>query len=153
MADQAKTEPDYQRWRSASQSAVEVLNKSVDYYKQQASRAKILYFGSESGLLVVAAAIPVTAAFTSSRVVPAVLGGVVVVLTGLRRVFQWRENWLRFSAACGQLETARQLYAQRTDKYADNDRDACLVREVCEIETAETQGWIRTRTPSEGRST
>ena len=27
MADQAQIEPEYQRWRSATQSAVEVLNK------------------------------------------------------------------------------------------------------------------------------
>jgi Protein of unknown function (DUF4231) len=76
-----------------------------------------------------------------------VLGGAVVVLTGLRTVFHWRENWLRFSAACGQLETARQLYAQRTGNYAGSDRDAALVGEICAIELAETQGWIRSRTP------
>lgn len=151
MVDQPSEASDA-RWRSATQTAVDVLNTSMDYYTRQAQQAKVFYFASESLLLVAGASIPVTAAFTSSRGVPAVLGGVVVVLTGLRVVFQWRENWLRFSAACGQLETARQLYAQRTDRYAAEDRDVELVREVRAIETAETQGWVRARTPGEPRT-
>jgi hypothetical protein len=60
------------KWRSATQTAVDVPNTSMDYYTRLAKRAKVFYFGSESLLLVAGTSIPVTAAFTSSRAVPAV---------------------------------------------------------------------------------
>jgi hypothetical protein len=48
----------YASWRSATQSAVDVLNKSMDYYTKQANRAKVFYFISETVVLVVGASIP-----------------------------------------------------------------------------------------------
>ena len=74
MVDQP-TEASDARWRSATQAAVDVLNTSMDYYTRLARQAKVFYFTSETLLLVAGASIPVTAAFTSSRAVPAVLGG------------------------------------------------------------------------------
>jgi Protein of unknown function (DUF4231) len=95
--------------------------------------------------LAVAASIPATAAFTADRRVPAVLGAFVVVLTGLRCIFRWRDSWTRFTEAYLQLETARQLYLARAGIYAADDRNTKLVQRVGEVRTTETLGWIAMR--------
>lgn len=126
-------------------SPIETVDKSYRWYATHAWRGRVGYWGSESALLVVAASIPAAAAFTSDRRVPALLGAVVVVLTGLRPIFRWREDWLRFTQACNQLLTERDLYTARADEYAGDDRDVRLIRRIRDIETAETAGWVNLR--------
>ena len=122
-----------------------VLEKSSRYYEKQAWYAKTRYHWSEILLLLVAAAIPASTAFTSDQRVPAALGALVVVLAGLRSVYRWHEDWLRFTEALVQLETAKQLYIHCASPYDGEDRDALLVRRVREIESAETHGWVQLR--------
>ena len=74
----------------------------------------------------------------------AILGAVIVPLTGSRQIFRWRDNWLRFTAACSALASERVLYVTKADEYAGDERDAILKRRVQEIQTAETSGWIQT---------
>ena len=51
-------------------------------------------------LLVVAAAVPTSAVVVPhNSPVPAILGAVVVVLSGLRSLFHWQDNYVRFSGA------------------------------------------------------
>jgi hypothetical protein len=119
-----------------------VWQKSFDYYKKQAWQAKTGYRVSETAILIVAAAIPASAAFTGDRRIPAVLGAVTVVLTGVRQVFRWRENWQRFTTTCALLQNEYDFYVVGDDKYADENRDQRLVRRVREIEMAETTGWV-----------
>jgi Protein of unknown function (DUF4231) len=128
-----------------AQPAIEILDKSLRWYKKYAWRARVGYRVSEVLVLVVAAAIPASVAFTSDGRVSAVLGSVVVVLTGLRTIFRWREDWPRFTQACSQLSAERDFYLARAGQYAGADRDAQLIERVGEIEAAETAGWVAMR--------
>jgi hypothetical protein len=125
--------------------AVDVANSSYDWYKVHAIGARRLYKISESSLLLLASAIPVTAAITpGDAVAPAILGGMVVVLTGLRTVFHWQDNYLRFSGAREAVEGQRRLYMTRSDPYDDPcTRNQILVANVSRIEQAEMGGWIK----------
>ena len=126
-------------------SALDYLNESAGWYTRAAGRARVLFFATETLVLVVAAAIPVAAAFSGDRRTPAILGAVVVVITGLRSVFRWRDSWTRFTGAFLELETARQLYLAGAAPYASDDRDVRLMERVLQIRTAETLGWIAMR--------
>jgi hypothetical protein len=125
--------------------ALAALEESFDWYSKAAWRAKVGYWISEIALLVVAAAIPASAAFTDNQRLPAALGAVVVVLTGLRTVFQWRDDWLGFTDACARLKTQRAFYEGRVGEYTGGDRDERLVQRVREIEGAETATWATLR--------
>jgi uncharacterized protein involved in tolerance to divalent cations len=125
--------------------SLDALAASFDWYRRHARYARGRYHGSEILLVVVAAAIPASAAYTSDQRVSATLGALVVVLTGVRSIYRWHEDWLRSSEACAQLETARQLYMQRASPYAGTDRDELLVRRVRDIEVAETTSWVDLR--------
>jgi hypothetical protein len=130
---------------SSAQAALDYLDESARWYTDAARRAKWGVFAGDTAVLIVAASIPVAATFTKDQRVPAVLGAVVVVLTGLRSIFRWRDSWTRFTEAYLQLETARQLYLARAGIYAKDDRAVRLMQRVTEIKTTETLGWIAMR--------
>jgi hypothetical protein len=53
-------------------------------------------------------------------------------------------------SAATQLTTARDFYLVRANPYGGSDRDIALIKEIRAIETSETEGWVRSRTPSPG---
>jgi Protein of unknown function (DUF4231) len=74
---------------------------------------------------------------------PGVLGAVVVALTGLRAIFHWRDNWMRFSLASNAIRAEVRLYELGADPYSDAaSRDALLVRNINTVEHSETSGWM-----------
>jgi hypothetical protein len=125
--------------------AMTVADGSYGWYHKHAIESRRLFKVSETTLLVLAAAIPVAAAIApGDAVVPAILGGLVVVLTGLRTVFHWQDNYLRFSGAREAVEAERRLYRTGSPPYDDvATRDSALVAAVSRIEQAEMGGWIK----------
>ncbi|HEX8631709.1 MAG TPA: DUF4231 domain-containing protein [Catenuloplanes sp.] len=122
-----------------------VANDSYTWYRKAAARAKWSYQVGECLLVLVAAAIPVAAVLRpDDATVPAILGGVVVVLSSLRGIFHWQENYLRFSRAREAVEAERRLYLTSGPPY-DNvtTRDAVLVAKVTQIQQEELGGWLQ----------
>ena len=123
--------------------AMRLANESYDWYKARAAHCRAAYKVSETALLIVSASIPTTAAvFPDDVIVPALLGGVVVVLVGLRAVYHWQDNFLRFSGAREAIEAERRLYNTGAKPYDDpGARDQLLAAAVTRIEQAEMAGW------------
>jgi hypothetical protein len=124
--------------------AMTVADGSYGWYQKHAIEARRLFKVSETTLLVLAAAIPVAAAISpGDAVVTAVLGGLVVVLTGLLAVFHWQDNYLRFSGVREAVEAERRLNRTGSAPYDDPaTRDSLLVAAISRIEQAEMGGWI-----------
>ena len=129
--------------------AMRLANDSYDWYKARAAHSRAAYKVSETALLIVSAAIPTNAAiFPDDVIVPALLGGVVVVLAGLRAVFHWQDNYLRFSAAREAIEAERRSYNTGAKPYDDRaTRDQILAAAVSKIEHAEMAGWNKIASP------
>jgi hypothetical protein len=129
--------------------AMGLADESYRWYKDRAIHSRTAYRISETTLLVVAAAIPTSAAIDpSNAIAPAVLGGVVVVLTGLRAVFHWQDNYLRFSGAREAVEAERRSYNTGAKPYDDPaTRDQILAAAVSKIEQAEMAGWNKIASP------
>ncbi|HZN71959.1 MAG TPA: DUF4231 domain-containing protein [Micromonosporaceae bacterium] len=129
-----------------SDYATSIADRSYEWYKRAAIRSRRSYKLSETAVLLVAASIPASVAiYRENTLVPAVLGAAVVVLTGLRSVFHWQENYLRFSGAREAVESQRRLYLTGAEPYADPaTRDQVLVAEISRIERDEMSGWIKT---------
>ena len=125
--------------------AIGIANDSYEWYKSHAIRSRKAYRVSETAVLVVSAAIPAAAAITPhDAVIPAILGALVVILSGLRAVFHWQDNYLRFSGAREAVEAERRLYYTFTTPYDDSaTRDQVLAASISRIEQAEMGGWIK----------
>ncbi|MGZ9930635.1 DUF4231 domain-containing protein [Streptomyces sp. NC-S4] len=124
--------------------AMSLADESYNWYRGAAIGNRRAYKATETLALLVAAAIPVSAAiWPRSAVVPAVLGAIVVVMTGARSIFHSQENYLRFSRAREAVEAERRLYRIGSAPYGNRaTRDAVLVANVTAIEREEMAGWI-----------
>jgi Protein of unknown function (DUF4231) len=128
---------------AVSSPATRECDHLIAWYGKHAAQARERHRVLEIALLVVGASISVFAlAWPGNGVPAAVLGGVVVVLTGLRQVFHWQENYVRFTSAWQTLKQERRRYEVGEPPYDDSaTRDQELMEIVNSIEAKETQGW------------
>jgi hypothetical protein len=122
-----------------------VCDDLIAWYATYAARARDRYRILEIALLIVGASISVAAlAWPGNGVPAAVLGGIVVVLTGLRQIFHWQENYVRFTWACQTLKQERRRYDVEEPPYDDPALcDRKLMEVVNTVEAKETQGWAQ----------
>ena len=135
---------------------MKVADGSYDWYRTAAIRARRYFRLTETLMLLISAAIPVSAVISPEDAqVPAVLGGVIVVITGLRSVFHWQDDYLRFSEAREAVEAERRLYHTGAEPYHDPDtRDRILTSSITRIEQREMGTWVQlasARTESTGK--
>lgn len=123
--------------------AMGIANGSYAWYRTAAIRSRRLYHVSELAVLIVAAAIPATAAIAPhDAIASAVLGSIVVILSGLRSIFHWQDNYLRFSGAREAVEAERRLYHTGSNPYDDPvTREQILARAISQIEQIEMGSW------------
>ncbi|MFT4295034.1 MAG: DUF4231 domain-containing protein [Micropruina sp.] len=121
------------------------FDRLTSWYAKAARRARISHYLLEVLLLLVGASVSVAALALPGNGVPAAaLGSVVVVLTGLRQLFHWNENYLRFIAAGQALEQERRKYDIGQSPYDDPAlRDQRLVEVMNGIQSQETEVWMQ----------
>ncbi len=146
--------------RGSSDFALTFAKERCDWYHNAARTARFGYLATELLMVVLGAAVPLAAALESSVRLMAALGAAIVVLTGIRGIFQWHENWLGFIDAQMDIETEMALYQARYAPYADEDRGERLMRNVEDIRIRETRqcvsavaGRRRSRTRPRRRTT
>ena len=122
-----------------------LANASYDWYRTAAIRSRRWYKTTEVAMLALSASIPVIAAIDpGSSVLLAVIGAVLVVGSGLRSVFHWQDNYLRYSTAREAIDAERRLYDIGAEPYADaSTREEALVRAVTRIEQGEMNSWAK----------
>lgn len=125
--------------------SLSLANASYDWYKRHAIRSRRSYRLLEVFALVIGTAIPTSAViFHKNVIIPAVLGAIVVVLSGLRAIFHWQDNYIRYSQAREAVEAERRLYKAHAKPYDDiASRDQTLVAAVSRIEQEEMRGWVK----------
>ncbi|WP_412515540.1 DUF4231 domain-containing protein [Actinomadura madurae] len=136
---------------SSSESAyvLTLADDSYRWYQRAAQKARRYYRLTEVLQLVLSSAIPISAVLSpKNAIVPAILGSLVVILTGLRSIFHWHDDYIRFSEAREAVEAERRLYLTKTEPYNDDlTRDGLLAQSVTEIEQREMSAWIKIAKP------
>jgi hypothetical protein len=107
------------------------------FYERTAASARWGYLLTETAALVSAAAVPVAAAAGAARWVPALLGAIAAVTTGLRQVFEYRQNWILRSVALVTIDARIAAYQAKSDP----EETQTLIDEVAGIAMAETDRW------------
>jgi hypothetical protein len=71
-----------------------------------------------------------------------------VVLTGLRTVFHWHDNWTRFMIAGATLKSELRLYGRGVAPYDHpSTKDGRLIQKVNDTELSETTTWASLSAP------
>jgi hypothetical protein len=142
--------------RSGAAYALRVADESYDWYRSRAIRTRSYHRWAEALLVLVSAAVPVSGLVAPGRAaVPAVLGTLVVIIVGLKGVFHWQEDYLRFSQAREAVERERRLFRTGASPYdSEEGRAQTLVEAVSRIEQQEMGNWLRMMSarPATGRT-
>jgi hypothetical protein len=115
------------------------------YFARQSRRSRNGYFILEGLTLISAAAIPASAALGTSVVIPAVLGAVVVILSGMRQLFAFHEEWISSSQGRYAIEREIALFIAGQESYQGRDAAANLVLAVEDIALSEGARFIQRR--------
>jgi hypothetical protein len=107
------------------------------FYERTAGQSRWGYILTETVALTSAAAVPVTAAASGPSWLTAALGSLAAITTGLRQVFEYRQNWILRSVALESIKARIAAYENR--KQSPSTRR--LVNEVAGIAIAETDRW------------
>jgi len=119
------------------------------YYVRNAKASRLRFQISEMILLAATATVPVAGILTPGDARPAaIIGAAVVVLTGLRSVFHFYDNWTRFAGTCALLSAELRLYEASVAPYdVPATRDEILLRKINSAELAETVQWMKLPPP------
>lgn len=129
--------------------ALGLADASYAWYRGAAIRARRYFRLTEILQLVISTSIPVIAVlFPGDARSLAVIGAVLVVLTGLRSVFHWHDDYIRFSQAREAVEAERRLYITQSEPYENPaTRDGLLASKITWIERQEMDGWTKIASP------
>ncbi len=133
------------------------LDEQIGWYDRRSARAKAWYLRLKIAQIVIAAAIPVSAAADAPSIVAAVLGSLIVVLEGFQQLFQFHSSWTTYRSTCEALKHEKYLYGAGAGPYAEApDRDARLAERVEGLVSQEHAAWTSTQQDAgrdAGRST
>ena len=113
----------------------------IRWYDQAARKAQRRYRLLKVAEIVVAAAIPATAAVGGSVGLAGVLGAIVVVLAGLQSLFGFQTNWTTYRATCEALRREKHLFQVGAGQYGGDDREKRFALTIEGLMSEETTQW------------
>src|SRR5579859_7400143 len=119
--------------------------QQMEWYSKHRDRARHAYWSGEVLVLLAAAATTLAAALQARPWVTASLAATSLVLTGLRKIFDWHENWLAFAGAWIELRAAINDYRLLPEDQRDDRARRDLVDKVNAVATDETSRWSARR--------
>lgn len=122
----------------------ERLREQAEWHSGKATRNKNKFYTVEIITLIAGALIPVLNVITIARwpdfphfqrLASALLGALIVVATGISKLYKFQENWLTYRGVTEELRREEQLYLNQVGQYAEADEEK---RHQLLVERAET---------------
>ena len=128
------------------------VREQQDWHSQKAAWNRRRYYACEIATLLAGALVPVVnVVWTTNdawvaRVLSAVLGSIVVIATGIAKLFKFQENWLQYRSIAEALGRERELYLGKVGAYGANgaNPESLLVEHVEDLLVAGTSKFIAT---------
>ena len=115
----------------------ERLDGEIEYYSVNASKNKSNYHRSQITIIIIGALIPVVniidfASF-EIRLISAILGAIVVGVTGIIQLKKYHENWIMYRSAEEALKKEKYTYENNAGKYSGlsvEEKDKKMVENI-----------------------
>jgi len=143
MRNRKRLSEDADPWE-ATDPALALAEQQRRWYARHRDQSRIAYQVNEV-LILLAAATTLAAALQANPWVTASLAAGSLVLTGLRKIFDWHEDWVSFSSAWAELGEATHNYRLLAIDRRDQHAQQRLVGKVDEIISTETNRWASRR--------
>jgi hypothetical protein len=122
------------------------LDDQLGWYDRKSGENQRKFKLLKVAQMLVAAGIPVAAAVSAPGVVPAALGGAVLLLEGVQQLNQYQQNWITYRSTAEALKHEKFLYLAGVDVYADaGTREATLAQRIEGLISQEHAKWTATR--------
>ena len=132
--------------RESRDLALAVAEEKQVWYETQQKFNRTGHNVTEVLLLLVTAGTTVAAALGAVPWVTASLAAFSILLNGLRKTYDWQRNWIAFTVALNDIESAIHAYRLLPEDRRDEVAQRRLLNRVDEIVAAETARWASRRT-------
>ena len=113
----------------------------LDWYDDNRRSSHARYLQLDVAALILAAAVPASAALNAPVAVPGVLGAFVTLVVGLRQLLRPHDDWIRNSRTLVRMQAEVVAWNEQVDPYHTGDQDRLLVARNEDIVASETADW------------
>ena len=113
----------------------------LDWYDDNRRSSHARYLQLDVAALILAAAVPASAALNAPVAVPGVLGAFVTLVVGLRQLLRPHDDWIRNSRTLVRMQAEVVAWNEQVDPYHTGDQDRLLVARIEDIVASETADW------------
>ena len=128
------------------------LDDQIGWYDRKSISNQRMYKLFKVTTVVLAAAIPLLAAFGTPALFLAILGAIIAIVEGLQSLYQFQSNWLSYRATCEELKHEKYLFLAKAGPYLKAENAIASLAERSEsLISRENAKWVSVRErPPEG---
>jgi hypothetical protein len=149
----AQNEPDY-----LAEDPKARLKDQLDYHSKQSRHNKKRFYSLQAVIIITSALVPIVNVVIPGgdllRLISSILGGIIVVITGVMQLHKYQENWILFRTTQELLKREKYLYLNGAGDYAGLDpidKKRLLVERVEDLVSSETSKYFATHKPERGK--
>jgi hypothetical protein len=116
-----------------------LAEQQMRWYARHRNRSRVAYQISEASILLAAAGTMVTAALQASPLTITSLAAISLILTGSRKIFDWREDWVAYGNAWAELRAAINDYRLLPGDRRGQQARRHLIDKLNEVTSGDTE--------------
>jgi len=126
----------------------ERLDKQIGWYDDKSMWNQKWYTRLKRVELILSALIPVAVPFTTEygliKIIIAIAGSVIAIITGIHGLYNFHENWIQYRSTCEILKREKYMYQTRSGIYSEAaDPFRLLVERAENIISHENINWTQ----------
>jgi hypothetical protein len=131
----------------------------LDYHSKQSRDSKKKFYSLQFVIIIASALIPIVNVVIPGGdlvcLISSILGGIIVVITGVMQLHKYQENWILFRTTQELLKKEKFLYLNDAGDYAELDAESkkrLLVERVESMVSSETSKYFAIHKPEQGKA-
>jgi hypothetical protein len=131
----------------------ERLQKQIEWHSKKARDNKIRFRLYQMITLIASAIIPIINIANNgdtTRIISSIIGGIIVVVTGITQLEKYQENWILYRTSSELLKKEKYFFENSVGEYSNLDdpqKNKLLVERVESIVSAETSKYFTMHQP------
>jgi uncharacterized protein DUF4231 len=137
------------------------LDEQLEYHSKKSKENQKKFYMYQLIVIIAGALVPIVNTFNypsidgSLRIISSILGGIVVIVTGILQMYKHQENWILFRTTQELLKREKALYLNDAGDYfglTPEQKKKQLVERTEALITAETSKYFAFHKPEEQQS-
>jgi len=130
------------------------LEKQIEWHSKKSRQNKHRFGLFQIIILVASAIIPIVNVASigdiQTRIISSIIGGIIVVITGLTQLEKYQENWILYRTSAELLKKEKYFFENNVGEYSsliDVEKNRLLVERIESIVSAETSKYFTIHQP------